>query len=96
LFTLLKNNSALWHAKWGASMIKVPNNAPTEVFSFVRQNKDNKVFAVFNFSDKVQTVQFEDTLFSGTYTQFDSNEQVSFNAESQLTLQPWDYKIYTR
>jgi 1,4-alpha-glucan branching enzyme len=96
LFALLKNNSALWHAKWGATMIKVPNNAPTEVFSFVRQNENNKVFAVFNFSDKVQTVQFEDTLFSGNYTQFDSNEQVSFNAESQLTLQPWDYKIYTR
>lgn len=96
LFALLKNNSALWHAKWGATMIKVPNNAPKEVLSFVRKNEDNKVFAVFNFSDKVQTVQFEDTLFSGTYTQFGSGEQISFNAESQLTLQPWDYRIYTQ
>ncbi|TPV33513.1 alpha-amlyase [Paucihalobacter ruber] len=96
LFALLKNNSALWHAKWGATMIKVPNNAPTEVLSFVRQNENNKVFAVLNFSDKVQNVQFEDNLFSGNYNQFGSGEQISFNTESQLTLQPWDYKIYTQ
>jgi hypothetical protein len=96
LFILLKSNSALWHAQWGATMIKVPNNAPKEVLSFVRKNDDNKVFAVFNFSDKVQTVQFEDTLFTGNYTQFGSGESVDFNSESQLTLQPWAYKIYTQ
>ena len=96
LFILLKSNSALWHAQWGATMIKVPNNAPKEVLSFVRKNDDNKVFAVFNFSDKVQTAQFEDTLFTGKYTQFGSGESVDFNSESQLTLQPWAYKIYTQ
>lgn len=96
LFVLLKENSALWHAKWGATMVRVPNSSATEVLSFVPENEDNKVFAVFNFSDKAQTVQFEDTLFIGNYTQFGSGESVAFNLESLLTLQPWAYKIYTQ
>jgi 1,4-alpha-glucan branching enzyme len=38
LFALMKNNTALWHAKWGAKMIKVPNNDEKEILSFVRLN----------------------------------------------------------
>jgi glycosidase len=61
LFSLLKKNTALWHARWGARMIKVPNSSESEILSFVRQNEQDKVFAVFNFSDKPQTVSFKET-----------------------------------
>jgi 1,4-alpha-glucan branching enzyme len=47
LFALMKGNTALWHAKWGATMVKVPNSSETEILSFVRQNEKDKVFAVF-------------------------------------------------
>jgi Alpha amylase, catalytic domain len=50
LFALKKANTALWNARWGARMISVPNSAPLEVLSFVRQNERDKVFAVLNFS----------------------------------------------
>ena len=63
LFALKKKNSALWNGKWGARMIYVPNSAPLQVFSFVRQNENDKVFAVFNFSAEAQTVQFKESLF---------------------------------
>ncbi len=58
LFQLRKANSALWNGAWGARMIHVPNDAPAEVFSFVRQNARDKVFAVLNFSAQPQRVTF--------------------------------------
>ena len=66
----MKSNSALWHAKWGATMVKVPNNGENEVFSFVRQNENDKVFAVFNFSEKKRTVEFKESLHYGIYKEF--------------------------
>ncbi len=96
LFALKKKNSALWNGKWGARMIYVPNSAPLQVFSFVRQNENDKVFAVFNFSAEAQTVQFKESLFHGKYTDHVNGNQVEFSASTQLVLQPWEYHIFVR
>ncbi|WP_157491325.1 alpha amylase C-terminal domain-containing protein [Flammeovirga sp. SJP92] len=47
----MKKNTALWNGPWATTMIKVPNSVENKVFSFVRQNEKDKVFAVFNFSN---------------------------------------------
>src|SRR6185295_13644968 len=52
LFALKKDNTALWNGKWGATMIHGPNSSPATVLSFVRQDEQNKVFAVLNFSSE--------------------------------------------
>ncbi len=94
LFALMKENTALWHAKWGAKMIKVPNNAEAEVFSFVRQNDVDKVFAVFNFSDKKQEVKFKEELYRGNYIDFTTDEEVDLDKDLKLDMKPWSYKVY--
>ncbi len=96
LFSLMKTNTALWHAQWGARMIKVPNNFEKQVFSFVRQNETDKVFAVFNFSDTAKTIEFRESLHFGTYQSFRDNEVVVFNENSTLYLKPWEFRIYTK
>ncbi len=96
LFALKHANTALWNARWGARMIHVPNSAPTEVFSFVRQNEQDKVFAVLNFSNNVQTVTFEDHLYYGKHTDYFSGETVTLSASTQLILQPWRYQIFVK
>ena len=96
LFALLKSNTALWHAKWGATMIKVPNNYETEVLSFVRQNEKDKVFAVFNFSKEKKEINFKESLFKGNYTDFSTLEKVNLNQNTNLTLEPWSYKVYIK
>ena len=96
LFALLKSNTALWHAKWGATMIKVPNNYETEVLSFVRQNEKDKVFAVFNFSKEKKEINFKESLFKGNYTDFSTSEKVNLNQNTNLTLEPWSYKVYIK
>lgn len=96
LFALLKSNTALWHAKWGATMIKVPNNYESEVLSFVRQNEKDKVFAVFNFSKNQKETTFKESLFEGDYTDFNSSEKVNLNQNTKLTLAPWSYKVFVK
>ena len=95
LFALKKANTTLWNGKWGALMVKVPNSERLEVLSFVRENDEDKVFAVFNFSDNQHTVSFKETLHHGEYIEYFGNESKSFDENSVVTLEPWSYRVYT-
>ena len=96
LFALMKKNTALWHAKWGSRMVKVPNNFESEVFSFVRQNENDKVFAVFNFSNQKKEIEFKESLHQGRYQDFENQASIQFDASGKLTLDPWGYKIFVK
>lgn len=96
LIKLKKSNTTLWNGRWGADMIKVTNSSPAEVFSFVRVNDNDKVFAVFNFSDKNQSVSFSGTLFQGSYQDFVSTGQVELTANTKLEIPPWSYRVLTK
>ena len=96
LFALKKANTALWNAAWGARMIHVPNDAPLHVFSFVRQNEQDKVFAVFNFSGETQNVSFHQTLYHGHYTNYLTGRPIELLDETRLKLAAWDYYIFVK
>ena len=96
LLALHKRNTALWNGSWGAPMMRVPNNAPASVISFVRHNENDKVFAAFNFSPESQLVEFEETLYHGDYTDFFGGDSVILKADSQLSIEPWGYRVFVR
>lgn len=96
LFALKKGHPALWNGKWGARMIQVPNNNPTQILSFVRQNEKDKVFVVLNFSASSQTITFKEDLYHGKYMDHFSGERVSLDASTQLPLSPWAYHIFVK
>ena len=96
LFALKKVNTALWNGRWGATMEQVVNSAPQQIFSFVRQNSKDKVFAVFNWSDKAQQVTFTGDLQYGSYHEFGSGTAVTLDQDSKLNLAPWSYKVYLK
>ena len=77
-------------------MVQVPNSLPKEIFSFVRQNEKEKIFAVFNFSSKPQKVKFKDALYIGQYTDFTLSEKVNLTADTELWLAPWAYKVFIK
>ena len=77
-------------------MIDVSNSAPNAVFSFIRQNDQDKVFTVINFSSTPQTVTFKDTLYHGKYIDCLAGQPVEFDASTKLTLKPWGYQIFVR
>ena len=96
LIALKKKNTALWNGHWGATMIGVGNSAPAQVFSFVRQNGQDKVFAVINFSAEPKTVRFKDGLYHGRYTEYLSNQPATLDASTKLDLEPWGYRVFVK
>ena len=89
-------NTALWNARWGARMINVPNSMPASVFSFVRQNEQDKVFAVFNLSPAARTVTFSETLCHGTYTDYLTNDVINVEGDTVLALDAWAARIFVQ
>ncbi|GGY48931.1 alpha-amylase family glycosyl hydrolase [Pseudoduganella albidiflava] len=96
LFALKKRNTALWNGEHGATMRQVKNSAPKQVFSFVRDNGQDKVFAVFNLSGKPASVTFEDGPQRGSYREFGSGTATAIGDVATLTLAPWAWKLYVR
>ena len=89
LLALKKGNTALWNGAWGAPMVQVPNDAPKQIFSFVRANERDKVFVACNLSGKPQSVGFQKALYQGDYREFDSGAAVRLGPDSRLALSPW-------
>jgi glycosidase len=96
LLGLMRQNTALWHGDWGATMIQVPTSAPLEVFGFVRQNTQDKVFVLINFGDKSQRVHCEQDLYHGHYQDFFEQKPVQLDANSQFEMSPWSYKVFVK
>jgi glycosidase len=96
LFALKHSNTALWNAHWGARMIDVPNSATHAVFSFVRRNEQDKVFAVFNFSGEPQTVTFSEALCQGDYVDYFTGADVDVDAATTMMMDPWAFRVLVR
>lgn len=96
LIRLKKDTTALWNGRWGAPMIHVPNDNGAKVLSFVRQDDNGKVFAVFNLSPKRQKVRFQQTLYHGEYTEHFSGESATLGDSTAMELKPWEYRVYVR
>ena len=94
LFALKHANTALWNGADGALMVHVPSDP--DIFSFVRQNARDKVFAVFNFSKTAKTAKFKDSLYHGTYRDFFSGETVVLDAATALPMAPWGYRLFVK
>lgn len=96
LIALKKSNTALWNGHWGADMLQVINSSPSSVFSFVRVNDRNKVFAVFNFSGQPQNVQFKKSLHHGQYLNFTNGESITLAEDSRVKMPAWSYRVYVQ
>jgi hypothetical protein len=96
LAALKNKNTALHNGPWGARMIRVGNDSPREVLSFVRENARDKVLAVFNFSPTARSVRITDALGHGTYVDFFEGERLRIDATSTIDLPAWGYAVLER
>ncbi|MEL6878843.1 MAG: alpha-glucosidase C-terminal domain-containing protein, partial [Pseudomonadota bacterium] len=98
LIALKTEMPALWNGRYGAPMVEVPNNASENVFSFVRGEKGERVFAVFSLSGEAQQVEFSLARHTGNYVDALSGGAATFGEEEGeaygVSLQPWGYRIF--
>lgn len=95
LIELKTVNSALHNGPWGARMIRITNDSPQRVLSFVRANDTDKVLAIFNFSDEARTVRLKEKLAHGEYTEFFSRDKQTIGEGTSIELAPWGYAVFT-
>ena len=96
LIDLKHDTKALWNGAAGARMVSVINSAPQQVLSFVRFGAEDGVFAVINFSKKRQTIAFPESLHHGDYVEVFSGAPARFDAATELTVEPWGYRVYKK
>lgn len=70
LWQTCDENSTLCDRECGATVGLVWSAKPDDAPSVVRENDDDKVFAVIHFSAKTQSVSFSDAPFAGDYTDY--------------------------
>ena len=96
LIELKTETTALHNGAAGARMVPVVNTAPEDVLSFSRMDENGGVLAVMNLSPRDQVVQFTDGPYAGQYTEYFSGERAVLDAEIELDLPAWSYRIYVR
>jgi 1,4-alpha-glucan branching enzyme len=90
-------NRALWNGPAGGSMVRVNTDADLQVFSFVREKDDNKVFVILNLSFDERTVRLRDTeTVSGNFAELFTGQQVNVDADFSVEMTPWSYLVYYR
>lgn len=93
LFELKHKNQALWNGAWGGEMVRIDNDKPQHVISFVREKNKQVVLPIINFSAETQQVKLQDTYYTGTYTELFSNKTYTLKGGDVLILAPWSYLV---
>lgn len=91
LIKLKKENPALWNGSYGGDMKILKTTVPAKVFAFLREKKDNKILAVFNFSAENTNVDIKDSLEEKQFIDYFSGEQV--NVDKTMNLGGWEYRV---
>jgi len=96
LFSLLHENTALWHGTSGGKMVRVWTDKTDEVFSFVRDNGKDKVLALINFSGNAVSVTIEDGPAAGVYRDAFNGEVITVELGDSLNLPANGWRVLTR
>lgn len=96
LIELKKNNQALWSNNTGEYKY-LNTSKPEHVFAFRRDKEANSVIIITNLSGKLQHIKLDKSALSEkTYVKdFTSGKKLLLYPEMEITLGPWDYKIYS-
>jgi glycosidase len=87
----LKNeNSALNGGKKPASYNRLSSSNDEKILAFERANKNNKVIYIANMSNTSQIAKIN---LGGNFTDYMTNEKMTFNKDQKINLKPWQYYI---
>ena len=96
LFALKHENRALWNGEWGGEMLRIYNDKPSQVISFVREKNGDKVIAAFNFSEQPAEVRLQTKYHIGYYNNLFTAEMVQFTGDDAFVLPAWGYIVLVR
>jgi glycosidase len=90
---LKRSHKALLNGEKGGVMQRIKTNYNRSIFSFIRQNANDKILVVANLSNKAKKISFSGSSHWGDYTNWMTKERVSIAKSSRFSLDKWDYRI---
>lgn len=96
LFDLKKVNKALWNGKEGGEISVLQVTGSENVFAFVREKENNKIFVIINMSNGVKSVNINNDLITGNYIDLFQNQNISIDSTATFSLQPWEYHVFVK
>jgi cyclomaltodextrinase / maltogenic alpha-amylase / neopullulanase len=96
LLNLKKSNKSLLNGDHGGKLLEVKSDKDTTVYAFTRENGKNKIFAVFNMSNKTVDVSLKGKELFGTYKELFTDDKAEFKDSADMRLEPWGYKVFVK
>lgn len=97
LIDLRQKNQALWSGEEGGKYTLLCQSLPHQVFAFRRMIKNQSIVIITNLSDQEVTFSWCDKQFdSGVYEDAFSGNNVELSDYLNITLKPWEYRIYLK
>lgn len=91
---LRTNNPALWSGNEGGNIQMYDTDHEEKVFAFGRVKEDNKIVAIFNFSDEDINVKLPENIGGDGFIDYFTNEELKNLSGYEINLTPWDFKIF--
>ena len=95
LFDLKDRNKGLWNGTEGGPLVKIPTGNDENIYAFIREKDGDKAVVVINLSAKKQDFKLTGTSFAGTYTNVFTNEPKELTDGMSLSLNAWDYLVFS-
>ena len=95
LFKTKRENKALWNGAMGGELHELSVN-DENIFAFIREKDGGKVISIFNLSKEKKQITITSSKLEGNYKNLFTDSSELLNAQYQLTLEPWDYRIFVK
>jgi len=96
LIKLKSNNDALLNGINGGKIEWVNSTAKESILAFTRAKNENKILAIFNFSEKEIEFKLDVEMISGTYKNYFTGKVEAFLNKENFNLEPWSYKVFVK
>ena len=92
--TAFRHNNSVLAAGANVAPVVYVEDAPEAVLAFTRENEDNKVLCIFNFSAEPQTLTLSENA-AGDYNCL-CGEERSYKAGDVVELEPWAFMLLAK
>jgi len=93
LINLRKTNRALWSGIDGGNFTRINTSNNKEVFVFLREKDNNKIFVALNLSPNDLVITLIGDIPEGVYKNIFTSEETSYNKGQEIQLDAWDYIV---
>jgi len=96
LLNLKQTHQALWNGAAGGKYIRLHTSSARQIFAFVREKNNDKIIAIFNFSDLPKTFKIKSKILESEYLNPLTGNALSLSSKNIFKLDKWEYLVLVK